>query len=98
MQSQLVWQLYHRGAPPDGSHEALIPILEWLTRLTGHASGYLSPDMLARLHRHRPELRQNLSIRGHFTHVTYDEDLRVVRNAQIGIELDAPAAALRQSE
>ena len=44
MQGQLVWQLYYRGAPPDGSHEALIPIVEWVTWLTGHASGYLLPD------------------------------------------------------
>src|SRR5262249_39348369 len=54
--------------------------------------------MFSRLHRHRPELRQNLSVRGHFTHVTHTKNLRVIRHAQIGIQFHAPATSLRQSE
>src|SRR5215813_9395875 len=54
--------------------------------------------MFSRLHRHRPELRQNLSVRGYFTHVTYDKNLWVIRHAQIGMQFHAPATSLWQSE
>ena len=54
--------------------------------------------MFARLHRHGPQLWQNLPVRGDLTQVTHDKNLRVIRHAQIGIQFHAPATSLWQSE
>ena len=54
--------------------------------------------MFSRLHCHRSELRQNFSVGGHFTHVAHDENLWVIRHAQIGIQFNASATPLRQSQ
>src|SRR6266446_3563022 len=97
MQRPLIWKLHHCGASPNSRHKPLIPILEWLGWLTMQAAGNLLPDVLSGLHRHGPELRQNLPVRCNLTHIAHHEDLRVVGNAEVGVEFDSASTSLWQS-